>query len=302
MIINVVVVTYNRKQLLLRCLGFLFSQTVPLDRIYIIDNASTDGTYSYLLQHDIPTKDIVRYCRLPENSGGSGGFHFGLKEAMKDDPDFVWIMDDDGYPSVNCLEKQLELAGKFDYVMPVSLDVDCPEKLSWFIRKADNKWTRSYIDLRDSFPDGIMYSATPFNGLLMSRNLLNQVGLPKKEMFIWGDEYEHQYRCHKKGFATVTKLDALFFHPRDIGERHYIFFGMIPLKYTKSKLRFTCLIRNSTYNYWNYKGKYLILCKFFIYTWFFLVTKKISLKEYVHYLRCVQDGVLGRFDRHKQFL
>ena len=39
-----VVVTYNRKELLMECLEALLRQTRPLQAIYIIDNASTDGT------------------------------------------------------------------------------------------------------------------------------------------------------------------------------------------------------------------------------------------------------------------
>ena len=39
-----VVVTYNRKKLLLECLNALFGQTNPLDEIVVLDNASTDGT------------------------------------------------------------------------------------------------------------------------------------------------------------------------------------------------------------------------------------------------------------------
>ena len=44
-----VVVTYNRKELLLRNISSLLSQTYPLD-ILIYDNASTDGTYDFLVQ------------------------------------------------------------------------------------------------------------------------------------------------------------------------------------------------------------------------------------------------------------
>ena len=48
-----VVVTYNRKELLIECLESLRSQTRPLNAIYIIDNASTDGTPNLLLAEGI---------------------------------------------------------------------------------------------------------------------------------------------------------------------------------------------------------------------------------------------------------
>ena len=39
-----VVVTYNRKELLIECLEALLKQTRQLDGIYIIDNSSKDET------------------------------------------------------------------------------------------------------------------------------------------------------------------------------------------------------------------------------------------------------------------
>ena len=40
----VILVTFNRKKLLLECLEAIKKQTRPVDAIYIIDNASQDGT------------------------------------------------------------------------------------------------------------------------------------------------------------------------------------------------------------------------------------------------------------------
>ena len=311
--INAVIVTFNRKRLLLRCIKALIEQSVTLNSIYIVDNASVDGTKSFLIENKIIesgdygyTKQIVgstiHYVRLTENTGGAGGFHTGMKLADQDRPDYMWIMDDDGFPSVRCLEAQLKLAGDFDYVMPVSLDTQIEDKLTWFVRDRQKNWIRSYAELRSSFPGGFMEQAVPFNGLLMSRRLIDEVGYPKKEMFIWGDDFEHQFRCHQAGFKTVTALDAIFYHPEDKAVHQKIFFGKISVNFTESKLHFTCLIRNSTYNYWRYKGKHFIAAKFLMYTWFFLVKRKFAFREYLYYLKCVLDGIQGDFTRHKQFL
>jgi GT2 family glycosyltransferase len=47
-----VVVTYNRKELLIECLDALCKQTRPIDAMYIIDNFSNDGTAELLLEND----------------------------------------------------------------------------------------------------------------------------------------------------------------------------------------------------------------------------------------------------------
>ncbi|MFZ7171628.1 glycosyltransferase [Avibacterium volantium] len=45
-----VIVTYNRKLLLVECLKALLNQSQSLNAIYIINNANTDGTENYLKQ------------------------------------------------------------------------------------------------------------------------------------------------------------------------------------------------------------------------------------------------------------
>lgn len=41
---------------------------------------------------------------LPENMGGAGGFHEGIKYAFEHGFDYIWLMDDDGFPAETCLE------------------------------------------------------------------------------------------------------------------------------------------------------------------------------------------------------
>jgi rhamnopyranosyl-N-acetylglucosaminyl-diphospho-decaprenol beta-1,3/1,4-galactofuranosyltransferase len=185
--------------------------------------------------------------------------------------------------------------------MPISISTEEKDTLTWYIRKKNKKLTRSYTELRESFANNLLPHAVPFNGLLISTQLVNKVGYPKKEMFIWGDDFEYQYRCMKTGVEPITVLNAIFFHPSDKATCLRIFFGLLPITYSESKLRFTCLIRNSTYNYWNYKGKYIILIKFFLYSWLFLIKKRFAVRDYVYYLKCVKDGIKGDFTRHLQY-
>ena len=74
-----VVVTYNRKELLLRCLQALEQQSYSLEHIVIVDNASTDGTVDFLEQQGYLENPKVTLLSLLENQGGAGGFHAGIK-------------------------------------------------------------------------------------------------------------------------------------------------------------------------------------------------------------------------------
>ncbi|PZO93737.1 MAG: glycosyl transferase, partial [Haemophilus parainfluenzae] len=64
-----VVVTYNRKTLLLNCLKALQKQTIPVDKVLIIDNASSDGTTDYLIQSGILQDKRFILHTLGENLG-----------------------------------------------------------------------------------------------------------------------------------------------------------------------------------------------------------------------------------------
>ncbi len=93
-----VVVTYNRADLLDVCLRALGNQTYAIDRIIIVDNASTDHTADVLDAY--LNLDVVR---LPSNAGSSGGFAAGIERAAQDEWDLVWVMDDDVEPEPDAL-------------------------------------------------------------------------------------------------------------------------------------------------------------------------------------------------------
>ena len=113
-----VVVTYNRLNLLQRVVGALKGQSRKLDKIYIINNGSTDGTKEWL---DVQTGLNVIH---QENVGGSGGFYRGIQEASKEKCDWIWCMDDDVFPRENCLETLLNVAERHE-----KLGIVCPHRL-----------------------------------------------------------------------------------------------------------------------------------------------------------------------------
>ena len=100
--VAVVVVTYNRADLLGRMLDGLAAQSRRPDAVYIVDNASTDHTREVLGRWhggDLP----LEVTHNDDNLGGAGGFHLGLRRAYADGFDRIWLMDDDVVPAPDCL-------------------------------------------------------------------------------------------------------------------------------------------------------------------------------------------------------
>lgn len=95
--------TYNRPQMLIRNIECLMHQTYPLDKIVIIDNASSSETWSTLKNLGYLQNSQIQYVKLDENVGASGGFATGVNLAIKNKADWIWLMDDDAFPEKNAL-------------------------------------------------------------------------------------------------------------------------------------------------------------------------------------------------------
>jgi len=212
--IAAVVVTYNRKELLKECLQALLTQTRPLDEIIVIDNASTDGT-EQMIRSEFPH---VTYVRLPENIGGAGGFHEGMKLAYEKGYDWIWVMDDDVIPSCSALQVLLDalnrLSGKVGLLCShVTWTDGTPHimnvpQISSLIRNSEG-YT---FPFNEHIEKGLIrISACSFVSVLVSRYAIEAVGLPIKEMFVYGDDLEFTQRVCLK-FQGYYVFDSKVLH------------------------------------------------------------------------------------------
>ena len=317
---SAIIVTFNRKDLLLRCIDAVLNQTHKVGNLIIVDNASTDSTVHAVFekygsgQFDSEKEKLIlisdeREVSLyiyskSENTGGSGGFNKGMEIAFESlDSDYFWLMDDDGYPTENCLEKLVATSQQrnLDYVMPVSIDIDNHENLSWATRKRNGKKTIFYKELKGSWGDILDY-VTPFNGVLLTKKCVAEVGYINKDFFIWGDEYEHYWRCKQACINPVTDLNAVFYHPAAKLPLVPICFGLFKIPYVDLPVRMICLVRNYTYIYLHYDKKIKIPIKFLMYFWLFMFTRHGDFKGLKLYCQSVRDGFKGDFTRHLKYL
>jgi len=83
----------------------------------------------------------------------------------------------------------------------------------------------------------LVNTANPLNGALISRTLVQEIGLPKKEMFIWGDETEYMLRAQKKKFKIITVLNAEHYHPKQKKEVYKSIIKFGDIFYLRDKKR-----------------------------------------------------------------
>lgn len=300
--IAVIVVTYNRKKLLLECLDAINEQIYIPQCIFLIDNASTDGTDSEVAKYQ--SKVPIKYIRLMQNGGGAAGFYEGLKVAHESALyDGYWVMDDDGIPRADCLKNLVGYMDRYDYISPLVIAKENPELLSFNHKNCPN--VKSYI--ANYSKDGIVHNdAFPFNGILYTKHFIDVIGYPKKELFIWGDEANYVLRSNLAKIYPITVINAIHIHP--INRANYTSVMLFNRKYiildTESKIRFYCCHRNYAYNM-TLLG--ILNCikplfkRYIIYS-YYLILKRKSLQTLIIFNKAFFCGIFHKLNGHLKYI
>ena len=220
----VVLLTQNRKELLQKGLDGLFKQTCIIKKILVVDSVSTDGTYNTLKEKGIIDRSDIQYIRLKENKGPSGGFAEGIKNAMKENPKWIWILDDDISPENDCLENLLKFENLSHCIAPYR------GKTVPFFNPAIGVTSHNHNLSFGTGKDYIFSNTCCFEGMLIHKDLIEKIGLPDERFFqVYGD--------------TIYGLMASL-HTNVVHVKKAIMNRLLPVKKPINNRRVYLLIRN----------------------------------------------------------
>jgi len=231
-----VVVTYNRKDLLIECLEALLKQTRPIQGIYLVDNASTDRTPELLLEKayisELPPQNLeepwekefiirnltdigdikLHYVKMHENIGGAGGFYEGVKRGYEKGYDWIWVMDDDALPKLDALEKLVEFKDdSLAAICSVVVKRDTNE-IDLMHRRIFNKLTlkEKPVSLENYQRKYFYFNEFSYVGSLINSKAIKLYGFTDKSFFIYYDDTEHSLRLSKFGKMICVTSSHVF--------------------------------------------------------------------------------------------
>jgi rhamnopyranosyl-N-acetylglucosaminyl-diphospho-decaprenol beta-1,3/1,4-galactofuranosyltransferase len=203
--VRAVVVTYNRRTLLLACLEALADQTHTLDGVIVVDNASTDGTEETLVHADVRRRIPIDYIRLTRNGGGAEGFHYGLRAALGTDADWIWLMDDDCEPAPDALATLLAAPRADD--PDAALLAPLVEMPGGEVLPLNRGWLRPRwfkaplvgLQPADWARDELRVEHVSLVGPLVRADAARRTEPPRRDFFIWFDDLEWTARLGRVG-------------------------------------------------------------------------------------------------------
>ncbi|HLX48135.1 MAG TPA: glycosyltransferase family 2 protein [Streptosporangiaceae bacterium] len=191
--VTAVVVTYNRRDLLLEALAAVQAQTRAPDVVIVVDNASTDDSAA-AVREKFPG---VRVAQLGRNTGGAGGFAYGMKLALDGGADLIWLMDDDTVPEPGALRALTEARGRRPGQPPALV----ASRVLWTdgrehpmntprVKPLATRAERAEAERAGCLP----IRSASFVSVLVDADQARRRGLPQADYFLWNDDFEFTTR------------------------------------------------------------------------------------------------------------
>lgn len=299
--ITAVVVTYNRLELLKRVITALKSQTVPVDKIIVINNGATDGTKEWLDSQD----SLVAIHQ--DNVGGAGGFYRGIKEALTTKADWIWCMDDDVFPTSQCLEQLI-----LHYTAEDKTGILCPKRLmdgKAFIsetRKQNLSNPLKYI-FDDSLEaemlnnnETVEIEGMAFEGPLIRREVVENIGLPNKDLFILYDDTDYSYRAILAGYKVRVVSSAImekYCHHNTLSKKDTIIRNKWKLKYHFRNTAYFCHKYGKNLFFRYFGTLPFVIDLYGAITYNFFKGHKYSFSDYFMILKMIRRGIKGKLGK-----
>lgn len=218
----VVVVAYNRRELLAQCLDGLADQTVALHGAVVVDNASTDDSADLAAAHRLGTTTPLEIVRMPANTGGAGGFAAGMARALAAFPDaqWIWLMDDDTVPTPSALAELLKAASAYPG-QPALL----ASRAVWrdgTEHPMNRPRTRPLLSRRlhahAEAAGGRQVRTASFVSILVDARAVREEGLPQAAYFLWNDDFEFTARILRRRVGLYVPGSVVRHLTRALGD------------------------------------------------------------------------------------
>ncbi|MBX3741149.1 MAG: glycosyltransferase [Akkermansiaceae bacterium] len=203
----------NRSEVACECLRLLAAQSIPLGKIYITDNASSDGSAEALENELLALPLEVSVLRSAENLGNAGGIQLAMDLAFAEGFDHVWILDDDSWPERDALSALLAADGPATGIRTSMVLEPGSDRVSWpcEIRRSPGEWK-----MVNSVPSGQTdwhEIRRSWLGSLIPREAYLKVGPVNAELFLRGEDEEYPRRLEQAGYRFWMSSASILRHP-----------------------------------------------------------------------------------------
>lgn len=282
-LVYTVTINYNGFQDTIECINSLKKINYSNNRIVVVDNGSTDSSFQKLKDY---YQDELIFLKSERNLGYAAGNNVGIKYALENNADYVFIINNDTlFPQLDLLDVLVEEAERNKEIGIIGPKIVQPNgEIDWpcartdigfgeeifvysFIGRKIFKHNKIFKDHTYNFYQDFTKPAPVYAisgaGFLIKRNAIVEIGLLDENTFLYEEEFIISERLKKTGYKIFTHPEAVMVHK-----------GAQTSKKMKAFSRIEFL-KSETYFLTHYKKMPLILR---------VIIKMIRLIEYVFFI------------------
>jgi hypothetical protein len=217
--VTAVVVTYNSRAYIEKCLLSLENSTVSVE-VIVVDNESRDGSADVVRR----TFPKVRVIDSGSNRGCTGGNNIGIQAAIDAGSKYIFLLNPDARADADCIELMLEALRGDDGLAAVSPIIlfdrdDCRRDEVWYAG-ASVDWRSGaspHLGYGERLSD-VMSSGVGSTdrlcgcAMLVKATAFEAIGLFDERFFLYYEEAEWSIRCTAAGFRIGIVRNALSRH------------------------------------------------------------------------------------------
>lgn len=207
----IVIVTYNGMQWIDQCLESLYQSSID-SKVVIVDNNSKDNTVDHVNKH-FPDVTILQQN---ENLGFGKANNLGISHALKNNADFVFLLNQDAFVEKKSLEKLIELSkgnAQYGVLSPFHLTWE-GNSLEYYFSKFILKNLKIYSDyvLRNDIES--LYEIPFINAAawLIPSKIFKTVGGFDPIFYHYGEDNNFCQRVHFHNYKIGVVPEATIYH------------------------------------------------------------------------------------------
>lgn len=215
--IGIVICNYNKKNDALACIRSILESKFQDYDIYVVDNASTDGSAEAIRN---AYGEQVTLLVNQENLGGSGGFNTGLRAAFQKGYPYLMCVDNDALLDENAVGNLLAFLQEHPETGIAAAKIyhrEAPDYVQQFGQKIDFEnfctdvtYLNAYED--GSMPEYVYTDAVAACALMIRRSVIEKIGFMPEENFLYWDDTEWCYLCNRAGWKVASVGNAMALH------------------------------------------------------------------------------------------
>ncbi len=204
------------------CVDSLRTQSFQEFKIYLVDNETSEESFSFLTNL-VPEATIIR---LEKNEGFAGGNNAAIRESLKEDFEYILLINMDTVSEANCLERLVRTM-EVEYINSTG---NVTHFLGFgYCDDYNKKFSESTRRREIAYPSGA--------GVILRASALAKVGLFDEEMWMYNEDQDLGWRLWLAGYRCVLEPDAVIFHK-------YEFSRSIAKYYWMDRNRIIAMLKN----------------------------------------------------------